>query len=334
MTVLFALLIIVAGFGLGAAWLGENPGMVTMTWFDYQVETSVSVLLLVLIIAAIILTFIYNFLLRLLRAPGRYAQRRDLKHYRLGLCEVTHSVAALAASDIASATRHTKKAEKALGTTPLTLLLRAQISKSAGSDKESRELLEQLLEYPETEYLAAKSLSDAAQKQHLLPQALTFAERANRINPKQSGGAWAVFDLHLNTGNFQEAEIHAAKSRKKGAFSRADMLAAKGRIALRQAENSYANGHRENALTLAQQAINYMKDDIRAAELCAKLYIEFNQPQRALKIIQQQWKTAPSDQLAAYFHTITENEKPEKKQKLVEKLIASNPAAAENISLG
>lgn len=333
MTALFILLLIAAGCSLLAAWVGEHPGMVTMTWFGYQIETSVAVLLLFAILAGLALAVAYNLLYRLLRAPGHYAQRRSLKHYQLALSEITHSVAALAANDMNAANRHTKRAEKALGTTPLTLLLSAQISKSEGSDNETRELLEQLLEHPETEYLAAKSLSDAAQKQQRLPQALLFAERAHRVNPKESHGAWAVFELHLDEGHFQEAEAHAQQARKHGAFSRADLVAAKGRIALKQAEISYANGNKENALTLAERAVKALPGDVKAAELCARLYVEAHKLDKALNVIQAQWKAAPSPALAALFRELTEETKPAKKDKLVEKLVASNPAAAENVTL-
>ena len=213
-------------------------------------------------------------------------------------------------------------------------MLRAQISKNEGDDAETRVLLEQLLDHPETEYLAAKSLSDAAQKQQMLPQALSFAERAHRVNPKEAQGAWAVFDLHVNGGHFQEAEAHARHARKTGAFSRADFSTAKGKISLRQAENSYTNGNKEHALVLAQAAVKALPGDVKAAELCSRLYVESHKPDKALAVIQAQWKKAPSPALARLFHQATEESKPTKKAKLIEKLVASNGAAAENVLLG
>ena len=271
MIALFALLIIVTCFSLVAAWLADNPGMVVMHWFGYQIETSAAVLLAFALIAAIVASIAWGTLQKLFLAPSRFMERRSLKQYRAALSEITHSVAALAANDMSTASTHTHKAEKLLGTTPLTLLLRAQISKSEGSDDETRKLLEQLLDHPETEYLAAKSLSDAARKQQLLPQATKLAERANKVNPKESHGAWAVFDLHLAAGHFQEAEIHAQTARKKGAFSRADVKTALGRIALKQAENSLANGNKEHAVAFAKKAKKLLKEDEHAAEFYTNL---------------------------------------------------------------
>jgi HemY protein len=333
MILLFALLIIVASFGLVAAWLGANPGSVTMLWFGYQVEMSVSVLLMTVLLITITITCIYTLLRKLLLAPSHYAQRRSVKQYQRALTEITHSVAALAASDMGSAVKHTKKAERALGTTPLTLLLRAQISKSEGNDDTTRVLLEQLLEHPETEYLAAKSLADVAQKQHRLPQAMALAKRAHAVNPRETHGALSVLDIYISDGKYQEAEAHAQHARKTGAFTRADLAAAHGKIALKQAEDSLAGGQIKNALTFAQRAVKYMPGDVQAAELCAKLYVENSEPQKALGVIQSQWKTKPSMPLADLFNEITLAESPAKKQKLTEKIIASNQAAPENLEL-
>jgi len=333
MTALVILLAIVAGLGIVAAWLGENPGSVTMIWFGYEIETSVAVLLLLAILASMALTFSYNLIKRMLLAPRSYSQRRSVKQYRIALNEVTYSVAALAASDITAASKHTKKAEKALGTTPLTLLLRAQISKSSGSDEESRKLLEQLLEHPETEYLAARSLADVAAKREMLPQALTLAQRAHHKNPKAKGGAWSVFDLHLSTGHFAEAEAQAKAARKSGAFSRADMDEALGRIALKQAETSLANGNKENALALAEKAVMHLPGNVKAAEVAAQLYADTDRSQKAIALIQKQWRVQPSELLASIFLSVIEAEKPAKREKLALKLAESNPSAPENATL-
>lgn len=332
MIALFALLALVAGGGLIAAWLGENPGNITMVWFGYQVETSAALLLLLVLLAAFAFNMAYQFLRGLLLAPRHYAQRRTVRHYRLALQEVTHSVAALAANDVASAIRHTKRAEKSLGTTPLTLLLRAQISKNEGSDEQTRQLLEQLLEHPETEYLAAKSLSDAAQKQHRPLQALTFAERAHRVNPRETHGAWALFYLHLDAAHFQEAESHARHARKTGAFTRDDLRKALGKIALKQAFEAHAAGN-QHALGLAKKAVEALDGECEAAELLVQLYMEQQQPKKALRVIQSQWRMQPSAKLAAVFLEIVANEKPSRKEKLIRALITSNGAAPENLLL-
>ncbi len=258
MITIIALLLTVTAFGLVGAWFGENPGEISVIWQGYKIETSVEILLLIIFISALLLVILYRFCSELWNFPGNIRNRRTIKNYQLALNSLTKTVAALASSDIDSAANHTKSIEKSLGASPLTLMLRAQISKSAGNDNETRILLEKLLEYPETEYLAATSLSDAAHKQKLLPDALNFAKRAYLAKTNHAAGAWKLLSAYIEDGKFQEAEIHTETARKNRAFSRADLKKAKGEIALKQAKNELAANRIENATLLAKKAKKFL----------------------------------------------------------------------------
>ena len=329
MIAIFLLLIAISCFGLVAAWLAENPGNVTIYWFDYRIDTSFAALVLFALMVAVVVTVCYSLFRRFVLAPERFVQKRSLKYYSQGLSEITHSVAALAASDITTAEAHTRKAEKLLGSTPLILLLSAQIAKSRGDEDKTRDLLVQLLEHKETEYLAAKSLSDAAGKQQLLPQALEFAQRAQKVNPKEAQAAWALFDLQLSLKHWQEAEQQATNAHKKGAFNRADLRKARGRLALEQAKTAFASAHRDAAAKLALQAVALLPGNEEALLLAADLS---DQP-HALKLIQAQWKAAPSKALAALYLNLIDDETPKTQAKLIKKLTAQNPRAEENALL-
>jgi HemY protein len=212
---LLLLIIFVTCLGIASAWVAENPGQVTMYWFDYRIDTSFAFLLLLAIATAFILAYFYIMVRKLIMAPGQISTARQLKKHRKGLTEITYSVAALASADIKHAERHTKKAERLLGQTPLTLLLSAQIARSQGDDTKSRALLESLLDHKETEYLAARSLSDFATKQQLFPKAVAMAERAHQINPKDTSASTAMVGLYIRLGQWQEALEAITKSRLK-----------------------------------------------------------------------------------------------------------------------
>ncbi len=129
------------------------------------------------------------------------------------MAALTHGVAALAAGEAESAEAHTRKAEKLLGSTPLVLLLSAQIARSKGDDNKTRLLLEQMLGHSETEYLAARSLSDAASRQQLFSKALALAQQAHAVNAK---GFSAVVSLHARLGQWQEALQAIEQALRKG----------------------------------------------------------------------------------------------------------------------
>lgn len=333
MIALFMLIIAVTTLGLSAAWIGRHPGMVTIQWQGYEIETSAGVLLILVLFTAIAVSMIYVILRNLLMAPKRFAERRSLKQLRLGLAEITHSVALLAASDVKQAQLHTRRAERHLGETPLTLLLKAQVSKTLGNDAQTKALLEKLLDHPQTEYVAAKSLADGEAKQKHIPQALMLAKRAHDLNPKLGDGAWTVFDLMVESGKLQEAETHAIQALKKKAFSRGDLTLARGKIAFKQALQTRQSGDKQATLRLLENALKAMPYHAEAGILAAQLYCETGQQNKAQSLILKQWKSNPSDTLAKLYLSTIKDEKPAKQAKLIDKLKATNPEARENIFL-
>lgn len=156
---LLLLLLFLAGVGLGAAWMADHPGHVVIRWLDYRIDTSVAFLSLLAFAAAALAIYLAMLVSHIASAPRRFRQRQQLKHHQRGWAELTFAVAALAAADDAAASRHVRKAEKLLGTTPLSLLVSAQIAKSRGDDATARLLLTQMLHHKETKHMAARLLA-------------------------------------------------------------------------------------------------------------------------------------------------------------------------------
>lgn len=277
------ILALLTALGSGAAWLAGHPGNVTIHWFDRRVDTSFAFLLLVATVAACVLTYIVLLLHRLAQIPVHFSERRTLKHYQQGMIELTCSVAALAASDSKAAESHTRKAEKLLGRTPLTLLLSAQVARSRGDDEKTRLLLEQMLEHEETEYLAARSLSDSASKEHLFPKALELAKRAQAIN---TGATESLVSLHLRLGGWQEALAAISKAVRKGSLSRSEMRRLNGMVYLLQGRQLLELGQPESALYAAKLALKNRPDFAPAVSFAADAYAAAGKKRKAEKLRQ------------------------------------------------
>lgn len=166
----------IAAAGFAAVWMANHPGDVVIRWFGYQIETSFAFLLLVAILAAWLLVYLYAIFRDLAAIPKRFADEKKLRHYHEGLAELTYSVAALAASDQGSAEKHAYKAQKLLGQTPMGLLISAQIAKNNGNEEEARALLQRMLEYKETKDMAERLLTDQS--------ALPKPSRMDRLKDK------------------------------------------------------------------------------------------------------------------------------------------------------
>jgi uncharacterized membrane-anchored protein len=274
---LFLLFITCVGFA--ASFLVENSGNVTMFWFDYRIDTSVAFLIFFTILVAIL----FAGLVQLFFAPARFFERRELRKLKRGISELTYSVAALAASDIASAQQHTHKVENLLGRTPLTLLLSAQIAKTKGDEPATNALLEQLILHKETNFLAARSLSDNANQHNNLPQALEFALQANNLNPKDILSSLQVINLQVRLKQWDRAEA----SLKNARFPRKERSRLRALINIIPGRELLENGYEEEALRLAKYTISQLPNFIPAAQFAANAYQENDKSYKAERILRK-----------------------------------------------
>lgn len=316
---LLLLLLFLTCIGITGAWVAENPGHVVIHWFDYRIDTSFAFLLLLAITVVAVLTFAGGLLRRLILLPSRLSEERNLRHYRKGMVEITYSVAALAAADVRGAELHTRKAEKLMGQTPLTLLLSAQIARSQGDESKTRAMLEEMLGHAETEYLAARSLSDAASKQQQLPRALSLAERAQAINPKEKAPVHAVISLHVRLGQWQEALLAVNKAVRRGSMSRNDMRHYRSIIYLQQGLPLLASHRYDAAMAAARAALRETPDFLPAQLFSARAFAGGGQQEKALKLILRAWKKTPHPQLSDTFRSIVAAGPKERQAKLMKK---------------
>jgi len=324
---LFLLMILLACLGITAAWVAGNPGSVTIHWFDYRIDTSFAFLLLLAIVTAVVLAYAWLIVRRIIRAPRYFSEKRALNRYKKALAALTQGVAALAATDLVAAETHTRKVEKLLGKTPLTLLLSAQVARSKGDDVQTRVLLEQMLDHKETEYLAARSLSEVAGKQQLFPKALALAERAHAINPK---GIDALVSLHVRLGRWQEALAASTRAARKRQIGRAEAKRYHGIAHLEQGRQLLEQGRTDMALVVARQCAKELPGFVPGVLLMAKALEASDRPDKAVKVIFQAWKAAPHPQLMEELRPIIADEPAEKQRKLLRKLEALNPKIPES----
>jgi HemY protein len=310
------LLILLTCAGMISAWIAENPGSVTIHWYDYQIDTSFGFLLLVALISIVLLSYAYSLLRRLLCAPDYFYNKRRLKNYERGITELTCSVAALASSDMKEAELHTRNAEKYLGTTPLTLLLSAQVARSQGNDSKTQALLEQMLEHKETEYVAARSLSDSASKNNPAA-ALTLAQRAYAINP---AGVPKLVSLHIKQQQWHTALEAIDNAKRKGKITRSDMRHLKAMVYAAQATLSE---DKSAGLVAARFAFKYAPDFSPVVALVARAYANQQQQDKAISLIAKRWKDHADNVLASAFIDIIAHEPKDKQLKLTQKYIAA-----------
>ena len=103
-------LAVVGVLAVGLTWLADRPGEVAITWQGLQIETSVMVLILAVVSAAIVVMLAVWVLTSLWRAPKRAQHALGRRRRRAGRQAVTRGLVALGAGDARAAAKYAKLA--------------------------------------------------------------------------------------------------------------------------------------------------------------------------------------------------------------------------------
>jgi len=227
---LIFILIGAGAIALGALWIADRGGTVSVTAAGYEIRTSavVAVALLVVLIAvvAILTRLLFDGRTKLRTAVSA---RRARKAYHTLSC----GLIAAATADAVEAGEAARQAEELLGPQPLVLLLRAQAADLSGDEALRDNAYRALLDHPETEFLGLRRLSEFSVLRHEDEQALAFALRAHSLRPRSPEAALALLDIRIARSEWAEARslldqaVHARLFSPADAQIRADSIAAR-----------------------------------------------------------------------------------------------------------
>ena len=155
--------VMVAALVGGAVWLANDPGGATLTWRGWRIDTSVAVLVVAVVVFMAILGAAMKLFAWIRGSLRAYAAQQREKRMRKGLVMLGDGFAAVHAGHAATARRLARDAGSLLGDTPAVTVLRKQAAALDGDAVELKAAAETLLERPETEMAALRSLATRAQ---------------------------------------------------------------------------------------------------------------------------------------------------------------------------
>ena len=191
---------------LAAAWfVAELPGRVSLETGPYEVETSVSVALVALLLAFIVLYVLFRLVTWVLMVPRAGSLWRGARRRRAGELAVTRTLVALAAGEKGDARREASRARAFLGDTPQTLLLAAEAGRLAGRDDEATAAFQTLAARQDAAFLGLRGLLANAITRQDWSEAASLARQAEVAHP---GAAWLRHEraqLAVRAGDWAEA---------------------------------------------------------------------------------------------------------------------------------
>lgn len=297
---LLFLLALATALALGAVWLAERPGEVTIVWSGLRIETSVAVAAVGLLALVALGMALWSLLRFVLGLPTAFSFASRARRRQRGIEAVSRGMVAVGAGDPAAARRHAADARKLITGEPLALLLSAQAAQLNGDKPAAEAAFKAMLDEPDTRILGLRGLFVEARRRGDQAAAQAFADEAVRLSPSLAWANDALLEHHTAAGDWAQARI-----------------AVERRASLRLADKNEARRHRavllaaealavepqdaDRALMLAGEAIKLAPGLTPAAALAARLGSAKGDLRRAAKIIEAAWREQPHPDLAAVY---------------------------------
>ena len=323
-------LLAVAALVAVAVFFANNPGQVEIVWREWQIDTSVGVLVAAAILAAAAAALLLRLLSGILGSPRAFLRRRRERRRRAGYQALTRGMVAVAAGDPEEARRYARRAEILLAEPPLTLLLSAQAAQIGGDETAAKTFFTAMLDRPETEFLGLRGLLNQALRDGDRDTARRMAERAAALRPNTRWAVSSLFDLEVRDGRWELARDTLAEAVKHGVIASEAGRHHRGAILYELSLAAQSRGDWRRSLALAAAAQALAPDLAPPAAQRARLLLADRRIRRAAKAVERAWRTAPHPQLAQVYGAIWEGDTPLARVARFERLAASNPGAQES----
>src|SRR5262245_34183261 len=258
---------------LGAAWIADRPGEVSITWLGWQIETSIMVATVAFLLVVALAVLLWSLVRALWHSPRSVAGFVRHRRRARGDRAVARGLLAVGAGDLRGARKYAAEAGRLKSGEPLTLLLNAQAAQLAGDRPAADQAFRQMAERAETKLLGLRGLFVEARRREDFSAARGFAEEAVRTAPNLVWAGQAALEFRCASGDWNGAlealdRNYRNKLLDKPAYrrQRAVLLVASA-LALEDHDRDLA---RERAL----EAVKLAPTLVPAAELAGRLLIE------------------------------------------------------------
>ena len=258
-----------------------------------------------------------------------FSARRREKRVRRGLVALGDGFSAVQAGQAAVARRLVKEAENLLGDSPAVRVLHKQTLALDGDTAELKAAAEVLLERPETEMAALRTLAIRAAKDGDVIGAVGYARRAMT---RGDAPAWAVhltLDAEIAAGRWTEAMAVLDSAAGRDVYAPSELQRLRARLRIHQAQTQLAAGQSVPAARAAQKAMDE-GGGVDAVAIYAKAMAAQGKGRKAAGDIERAFAQQPDATLVAAYRSLVPGETALDWARRVETLVQSQPDDAES----
>lgn len=329
---LFIFLVVVLALGWGFSWLADRPGLISITWQDHLIETSLMVAataVVALVGAAMLLWWIVGVIWTSPYSVRRYfrARKRDRGYQALSTGLIAAGAGnALLARKMSLRTRGLISADQE----PLIHLLEAQAALIEGKHDEARKKFEQMAEDPETRELGLRGLYMEARRLGANEAARQYAEKAVEHAPYLPWAAQATLESRSQSGRWDDAIRLLDQQRMANILEKPQAERWKA-VLLTAKANDRLEGDPKGARDDAMAALKLAKDLVPAAVIAAKAWLREDNVRKAASTLEGVWKLGPHPEIAGAYIRARSGDSTVDRLKRAEKLEAMRPNNIESL---
>ncbi len=315
---------------LGAVWLAERPGQVSIVWGGMTIETTVALAaigVLALVLLGMLLWTLLRFMFGL---PTAFSFASRARKRVRGYDAVSRGMVAVGAGDPAAARRHAADARKLIAKEPLTLLLSAQAAQLSGDKRAAEAAFKDMLDEPSTRVLGLRGLFVEARRRGDQISARAFADEAVRISPSLAWANDALLEFHSTSGEWSQARTAVERRAALRLSDKTESRRHRAVLLAAEAEAKLASDP-AGALANALDALKLAPGLTPAAALAGKILAEKAELRKAARTVEAAWREQPHPDLANIYthlrHGDTASDRLEKAEALM-KIRPTDPESA------
>ena len=315
--------------GMLAVWIAEQPGDVTLTWHDYLLESSVSMLIAIVLVCGVLCAFVFELVILIVRSPRLVTRFQRERMRERGYRFLTRGMVAVAAGDGKAAKRAVRTVEKSLIDRPLRLLLTAQAAQLEGDESKAQHSFREMLSEPESEFLGLRGLLVQSLREEDKNTALALVRRAFEINPRADWVLNNLIELETFAGNWKNADQSVLAAERAHQIKPANARRRRALLLFKLAQVALHDGEKKKASKLAGRSVRLRPGFIPAVILAAQILVEIGNVKRAKKLVIDAWKVKPHPELSRVLIEISEPLTVLGRMKVLEPLVSLHPGDQE-----
>lgn len=322
-----------------------DQGVAVIKWFDYQIETYPSFLLICGVFVAILTFIFFYFVLLLINIPENLRKFFFARDNRKVIEQIFDSFIALQQKDLEKINKITNnisqiiknnRAEEHLPLLKLILLSAIDSNQSNISEEvefKIEQLSQELLEFKETRVVALRSLIKHRFNKGLYAETLKYSEQLATITSIDACQLQILITIYKKTSDIQKLEKLLSKAVANKILEQNQANTYIIELLEEMTRNAIENKQSAEAIRLIEKILKLSAINLYLIiDLCNLLIVE-NNNKTLHKIIEKVWKQTPSKRLLEILLEANEELYVDKKVKLLQSLLGESKEGDKKIDI-